>query len=84
MEYIQEQIEVVKKDFESKVDILKHLVDQKNESKSRGVNYLMLFLAIATLIFVIFPDWSKIVADFYYQFGTGCWNGLKLSKNSQK
>ena len=72
MEYIQEQIEVVKKDFESKIEILKCLVDQKNESKGRRVNYLMLLLAIATLIFVIFPDWSKTVADFL----SSSWNWL--------
>ena len=70
MKYIQEQIETVRKEFESKIGILKHLVDHKNESKNRGINFLMLLLTIATLIFIIFPSWSETVADFLLSF----WN----------
>lgn len=64
MKYIQEQIEIVKNDFESKIEILHHLADHKNEAKNRRVNYIMLLLTAATLAFVIFPEWNKAVSDF--------------------
>lgn len=64
MQYIQEQIELVNNDFESKIQILHHLADYKNESKNRRVNYVMLLLTVATITFVIFPEWSKLVADW--------------------
>ena len=64
MERIREQMSVLAKDFEDKGTLLQHLEGYKHESRARLVNYIMLFMAALTLILLIFPDWSKSIAEF--------------------
>ena len=64
MNRIRDQLSVLTKDFEDKANVLQHLTEYKHESRTRVVNYIMLFMAALTLILLIFPDWSKFIASF--------------------
>lgn len=60
---IEEQTEVLEKEFDTKINILQHLSDYKNESKNRALNIVMLLLTLLTVIFIIFPEWGKDVKN---------------------
>lgn len=62
MKRISEQKVVLDKDFESKELVLQHLANYKHESRNRLMNYILFFIAILTLVLLIFPDWSKSIA----------------------
>jgi hypothetical protein len=60
---IIEQINVLSQEFNDKTSILQHLAAYKNENRSKTINYIMLVLAAATLIFVIYPDLANVVGE---------------------
>lgn len=64
MDNIKKQINNVVMDFDIKTSVLQHLSNYKNESKNRKINFIMLALTSLTLVFVIFPNWSDVVADW--------------------
>ena len=64
MERIREQMLVLTKDFDDKGTVLQHLEGYKHEARARTVNYIMFFMAVLTLVLLIFPDWSKSIASF--------------------
>jgi len=61
---IIEQINVLSNEFNEKTSILQHLAVYKNENRSKRINYIMLVLAAATLVFVIYPDLAKEVGKY--------------------
>lgn len=61
---INEQINTLSNEFNDKTNILQHLVAYKNESRIKVINYLMLFLALSTLVFIIYPDLAKIIGEY--------------------
>lgn len=60
---VNEKMEALRKDFDDKREILQHLSDYKNASKSWGLNLIMLLIAAVTLFFVIFPERATWLAD---------------------
>jgi len=58
-EEVSEQIELLEKDFESKINVLQHLYDYKNVAKATAINLVMLVLTLLTVIFVVFPDFAE-------------------------
>lgn len=60
---IIEQINVLSNEFDDKTRILQHLAAYKNENRTKRINYVMLFLAIATLGFIIYPNLAKFVGE---------------------
>lgn len=61
---IIEQIKALSAEFDEKTSILQHLAAYKNENRNRRVNFIMLLLSTATIVFIIFPDLSKDVAEY--------------------
>lgn len=55
-EHIKGEIEVIRKDFDDKQKILQHLAGYKDTSRTLLINIIMLFIAVVTLFFVIFPE----------------------------
>ena len=64
MKRIREQVSVLIKNFEDKGTILQHLEGYKHELQARLVNYIIFFMAVLTLILLIFPDWNESIAEF--------------------
>lgn len=62
MKKIQGQYAVLTKDFERKEAVLQHLENYKHETRNQRINYIMLFIAIVTLVLLIFPEWSESIA----------------------
>ena len=65
---IMEQIGALCTEFDEKTSILQHLSAYKNENKNRKINFIMLLLSIATLVFIIFPGLSEYVAKLILDF----------------
>lgn len=61
---IIKQLEALCTEFDEKTSILQHLAAYKNEKRNRIINFIMLMLTIATIVFIIFPELSKEVAKF--------------------
>ena len=72
MKRIRNQMSVLSNDFESKAAVLQHLEEYKHESRARLINYITFFIAVLTLILLIFPDWSISIAEFLINM----WNGF--------
>ncbi|MBQ3211774.1 MAG: hypothetical protein IJB09_09800 [Oscillospiraceae bacterium] len=64
MKRIQAQQAILAKDFDSKEAVLQHLQNYKNESRNRLINYIMFFIAVLTLVLLIFPEWSAPIATW--------------------
>ena len=62
-ESINEAIESLRNEFESKRIILQHLADYKNSTHNMWLNVLMLIVATLTLFFVIYPKRAGWTAD---------------------
>ena len=73
MKRIQDQQAVLTKDFENKEFILQHLENYKHESRNRLINYIMFFIALVTLVLLIFPEWSTSIASWL----TSIWTWIK-------
>ncbi len=70
---ITKQIGDLCAEFNEKTSILQHLEAYKNENRNRIINFIMLVLTMATIIFIIFPELSKDVAKFLLYI----WNFIK-------
>ena len=64
MKRIRDQQAVLTKDFDSKESVLQHLANYKHETRNRLINYIMFFIAIVTLVLLIFPEWSISIASW--------------------
>ena len=63
-EQVKEILSIVEKEFDSKRDILEHLYSYKNLQKTWVVNLIMLAIAFATLLLIIFPEYANCTKDF--------------------
>lgn len=70
MKRIKDQQAILTKDFESKESILQHLENYKHESRNGLINYIMFFIALLTLLFLIFPEWSASIASWLINIWT--------------
>ncbi len=62
-DHINEQITVLRKEFDDKQQILQHLFDYKDSSRTMWMNTIMIVIAAATLFFVIFPERASWLAE---------------------
>lgn len=63
--HVDEDINVIRKDFDDKQQILQHLSDYRNNTRTLWINILMLLIAVLTLFFVIFPENAEWIAGFF-------------------
>ncbi len=61
--HINDEIAILRKDFDDKQQILQHLSDYRNNSRTLWINVMMLIVAIMTLFFVIFPERAEWLAS---------------------
>ena len=60
---INQRLSEIRADFESKGRVLQSLADYKYSRRNLRVSIVMLFIAGTTLLFVVFPEWAKWLAE---------------------
>ena len=60
---VNDTVSLIRAEFDSKREILEHLSDFKNTKKNLFLNAIMLLVAIATLLLILFPDKIPFVSQ---------------------
>ncbi len=67
-DHINDQIAILRKEFDDKQQILQHLFDYNNSSRAMRMNTIMIVIAAATLFFVVFPESASWMANIIRNF----------------